>query len=346
MLKRLLLAPLSLLYSAVINIRHSLFDHSLLKSERFDIPIICVGNITVGGTGKTPMSELLLDHLTTHHSIAILSRGYGRKSRGYREVSTTDSYDTVGDEPLQMKRKYPTATVIVCEKRAIGVRRIVEEHPEVEMIIMDDGFQHRYVTPLASIIMIDATRPIDQDCALPAGSLRDTPRSLKRGDIFVVTKCPKDMSEAEMERLRKMVITESHQSIYFTRIVNLDPTPLYPTEAEPFDPNSEVIILAGIGNPTPLIETLRSRYKVVEQIIYNDHHDYSTNDFTRIERALITHPSAVIITTEKDGIKFLTNNNIANTISSKIYYSPIKMQFIKGSQGELLTKIENYVKKN
>ncbi len=341
-----LLKPLSHLYMMGVNLRHYLFDNSMLKSEQFDILIICVGNITVGGTGKTPMSELLLSHLTPNYRVAILSRGYGRKSRGYIEVECKDNYTKVGDEPLQMKMKYPMAVVVVCERRVEGVKRIIKEHPEVDLILMDDGFQHRYITPLANIIMVDSTRPIEHDFPLPFGSLRDTPEALQRADIFVVTKCYEDMSDEEMDEFRHSLITREGQSIHFTRIINLYPTPVFPTLAPDFKGDEDVIAMAGIGNPTPFINTLKSRYDLKEELLFDDHHAYTTNDIKKVEALLDKHPQSVIITTEKDGVKFLYDNTLPMSIKSKLYHSPIRMKFISQSEEELLQKIDEYVKKD
>lgn len=341
-----LLKPLAHLYMAGVNLRHWLFDNSMLKSVEFDIPIICVGNITVGGTGKTPMSELLLSHLTPNHKVAILSRGYGRKSRGYIEVECQDQYIKVGDEPLQMKMKFPGSVVVVCEKRVEGVQRILKEHPEVEIILMDDGFQHRYIKPLANIIMVDSTRPIEQDFPLPFGSLRDTPESLSRADCFVVTKCHQDMSEIEMDRFRMNLITREGQSVYFTRIINLYPTPVFAELAPDFSGDMDVIALVGIGNPAPFLNTLRSRYDLKDELIFGDHHNYTSNDIARMERLLEKHPESVIVTTEKDSVKFLFNNILPISIKSKLYYSPIRMKFISESEEELLQKIDAYVRKD
>ena len=154
-----LLAPAALLYKAGVTFRHRLFDWGILKSEKFDIPVICIGNITVGGTGKTPMAEMVIAYMSQMHRVALLSRGYGRRTKGYLEVKADSRYRDVGDEPLQIKLKFPDTVVAVCEKRADGIRRICAEHPDVDLIVMDDGFQHRYVEPKVNIVMIDATRP-------------------------------------------------------------------------------------------------------------------------------------------------------------------------------------------
>ncbi len=343
-IKKAILKPLSRLYITGVKIRHWLFDRSILRSEEFDIPIVCIGNITVGGTGKSPMSELLLEELSPKHKIAILSRGYGRKSRGYIEVKEEDNYLNVGDEPLQIKRKYSDVVVVVCEKRVEGVRRIIEEHPEIELIVMDDGFQHRYVKPWINIIMVDARRPISSDEPLPLGSLRDTPHALHRASYFVVTKCPESMTQSERKKMREELIVEPDQRVYFSRIVNLDPTATYPDIAPPFDPSASVVAMAGIGNPKPLLETLRDRYKVVEELIYRDHHSYTPEDIERITRRLEEKPNSVIVTTEKDSIKFLASDDITQIIKERLYYTPIRIKFIDGEPTEMLTKIKNYVR--
>ena len=222
-MRELLYTPLSWLYGLAVNFRHRLFDWGVLKSEQFDIPIICIGNITVGGTGKTPMAEMLISFLKRKHCVALLSRGYGRRTKGYREVTIDAHYRDVGDEPLQIKRKFPDTTVVVCEKRVEGIRRLREEHPEVNLIVMDDGFQHRYVQPKINVLMVDSTRPIQSDKMLPAGTLRDNPEQLYRAHYFVVTKCPEKMAPIDRRILRKVLVKYAYQRIYFTRFETFSP---------------------------------------------------------------------------------------------------------------------------
>ena len=164
------LMPVSFLYKLGVLLRHRLFDWGILKQEKFDIPVVCIGNITVGGTGKTPMAEMVIAYMAQRHHVALISRGYGRRTKGYIEVTPESHYREVGDEPLQIKRKFPDTVVVVCEKRAEGIRRLRQEHPEVDLVVMDDGFQHRYVEPKVNIVMIDATRPVQCDRMLPAGN--------------------------------------------------------------------------------------------------------------------------------------------------------------------------------
>lgn len=346
MLKSILLTIASQLYITGVKFRHWLFDSGAMRSEHFDTPIICVGNITVGGTGKTPMCELLIEHYSRECQVAIISRGYGRKSVGYREVAECDSYLDVGDEPLQMKLKYPDCVVVVCEKRAVGIKRVLSEHPEIGLIIMDDGFQHRAVTPKVNIIMVDATRPIDEDRPLPLGTLRDTADRLHCANIFVVTKSPLRMTAFDRSLFRRSLVTMPYQSIYFTRINNLDPVATYPDIAAPFDGSRAVVALAGIGNPKPFVEMLEQRYNLVDTIIYADHHRYAASDFNHIVSRLDEYPDAIIVTTEKDSIKFIRDASFPEELRSRIYYTAIKMNFVVDSEQSLLKNIDKDVRAN
>ena len=222
------LMPVSFLYKLGVLLRHRLFDWGILKQEKFDIPVVCIGNITVGGTGKTPMAEMVIAYMAQRHHVALISRGYGRRTKGYIEVTPESHYREVGDEPLQIKRKFPDTVVVVCEKRAEGIRRLRQEHPEVDLVVMDDGFQHRYVEPKVNIVMIDATRPVQHDRMLPAGNLRDLPEQLHRAHYFIVTKCPENMAPIDRRILRKVLVQVAYQRVYFTRFESFRPRPLFP----------------------------------------------------------------------------------------------------------------------
>lgn len=347
-MRDLLYAPLSWLYSLAVNFRHRLFDWGVLKSEQYDIPIVCIGNITVGGTGKTPMAEMLISYLKRAHRIALLSRGYGRRTKGYREVTVDAHYRDVGDEPLQIKRKFPDTTVVVCEKRTEGIRRIREEHPEVNLIIMDDGFQHRYVQPKINVIMVDSTRPIQSDRMLPAGSLRDNPEQLYRAHYFVVTKCPEKMAPIDRRILRKVLVKYAYQRIYFTRFETFSPQPVFPKESNitPLKERGKVIALSGIGNPKPFLSTLHERYRVVEEMTLKDHHVYRVRDMQQLEELLNVHPGAAVVTTEKDAVKMGRASKIPELVRRSLYYMPIDITFIEDSATDFLQKIEEDVRSN
>ncbi|MBR1733450.1 MAG: tetraacyldisaccharide 4'-kinase, partial [Alloprevotella sp.] len=196
------LLPLSWVYGAVMEVRNRLFERHLLPSVAFPVPVIAVGNLAVGGSGKTPHTELLL-RLLAGHRVAVLSRGYGRATRGFRLVSTTDSAQDTGDEPLQMKRKFPAATVAVDGNRRRGIARLLESDPALEFILLDDAFQHRYVRPAISILLTDYSRRYTGDRILPAGRLRERAQGAARADIIIVTKCPPTLTPEEAAALRK-----------------------------------------------------------------------------------------------------------------------------------------------
>ena len=343
-----LLAPVAALYKAGVMFRHRLFDWGVLKSERFDIPIICIGNITVGGTGKTPMAEMVIDYMSQFHHVALLSRGYGRRTKGYLEVHTDSHYRDVGDEPLQIKRKFPETVVVVCEKRVDGIHRLRAEHPEVDLIVMDDGFQHRYVEPKINIVMIDATRPVQHDHMLPQGSLRDLPEQLHRAHYFIVTKCPERMAPIDRRILRKVLIQVAYQRVYFTRFESFMPQALYPDEApaEPLVHGQPVIALSGIGNPRPFVRSLAERYKVVAEMTLDDHHVYKVRDMHALEALLAKHPGAVIVTTEKDAVKMIRREKIPEAVRRALYYQPINISFIEDSATDFLQKLEEDVRGN
>ncbi len=345
---KLFLAPAAAIYKMVITLRHRLFDWGVLKSERFDIPIICIGNITVGGTGKTPMAEMVIGYMSQMHRVALLSRGYGRRTKGYREVTADSHYREVGDEPLQIKLKFPETVVVVCEKRAEGIRRIQAEHPEVDLIIMDDGFQHRYVEPKINVMMIDATRPIQDDRMLPLGTLRDLPEELHRAHYFIVTKCPEQMPPIERRIFHKVLMRFAYQSLYFTRIESFMPQPLFSDEAAvpSLQPGTKVIALSGIGNPAPFLENLKKHYDVVSEMTLDDHHVYKVSDMHRLAGLLEEHRGAVIVTTEKDAVKMMRREKVPAGVRRALYYLPINVSFIEDSATDFLQKLEQDVRGN
>ena len=343
-----LLAPVAMLYKAGVTFRHRLFDWGILKSERFDVPVICIGNITVGGTGKTPMAEMVLDYMSQFHRVALISRGYGRRTKGYLEVRADAHYRDVGDEPLQIKLKFPEVVVAVCEKRAEGIRRLLAEHPEIDLVVMDDGFQHRYVEPKINVVMIDATRPVQHDRMLPLGTLRDLPEELHRAHYFVVTKCPEKMAPIDRRILRKVLIQVAYQRVYFTRFESFMPQPLFPDAApgEPLVQGQLVIALSGIGSPKPFLAALRESYEVVAEMTLDDHHVYKVRDLNRLRELLDRFPGAVIVTTEKDAVKLTNRAKIPEEIQRGIYYLPINISFIEDSATDFLQKLEEDVRGN
>lgn len=335
---------ISWIYTAVVALRHRLYDWGVCKSLSFDIPVVCIGNITVGGTGKTPTAEYLLGVLSQRYNIAILSRGYGRDTEGYREVTVGDSYVDVGDEPLLLKLKFPDRPVIVCEDRVAGIERIRKEHPEVNLIIMDDGFQHRRVRAKVNVILIDSTRPFDEDSMLPLGRLRDLPSRLRAGHIFIVTKCSKDITPIQRRIWTKKLRSVAYQKIYFSRYHSPMIEPLFEfADREEVNYGCRAILMTGIGNPRPFICEAERRFSVVEKVIFPDHHAFTAEDLRRVYELLNKHPRAVIIMTEKDAVR-LRRAKLPERLMRAMYYQPISMNFIDGPDqdfvGSLIAEIE------
>ena len=336
---------ISWIYTLVVVIRHRLYDWGVLKSYSFDIPVVCIGNITVGGTGKTPTAEYILNSLEGHYTMAILSRGYGRRTTGYREVTTRDVYKDVGDEPLQIKLKFPHVVVVVSEDRVAGIERIRKEHPEVNLVIMDDGFQHRRVRPKVNIIIVDSTRPIDSDNMLPLGRLRDVRSRLRKGHLFIVTKCTDSMSPLDKRLWINKLRSVAYQKIFFSNIEPLGIQPIYnfPDREDPYY-TQQVILVSGIGNPRPFIREAETRYTVVDKVILPDHHSFTAEDLKLIYAKLNEHPRAFVLTTEKDAVR-LRRARMPESMMRVMYYQPIAMYLVDGPErhdfvASLISEIE------
>lgn len=332
------------IYGSVLRVRHWLFDAKILRSKSYDIPIICVGNITVGGTGKTPTVEMLVRHYSQKYNVAVLSRGFGRKTKGYREVTEHDSYLKVGDEPLQIKRKFPQVRVVVCEKRTRGVERIIADFPEVNLIIMDDGFQHRHIKPLINIITVENSRPVQEDKLLPLGTLRDTLSSLLRAHYFIVTKCPENMQGRDMMIHRTWLKTKASQQVYYSRMQVVEAAPVFSGVEGRIEPGGEVIAMSGIGNAKSFYDSVAKRYKVVGKLEFKDHHIYRMGDLKTMRRALDKHPNAVILMTEKDAIKLFNAQSVPEDLRSRMFFETIQMQLFDNV--ELFENIDSILKYN
>lgn len=323
---------LSWIYTLVVVVRHRLYDWGVFKSYSFDIPIVCIGNITVGGTGKTPTAEHVLSSLSGHYTMAILSRGYGRVTKGYREVTPEDDYINVGDEPLQIKLKYPDVVVVVSEDRVAGIERIRKEHPEVNLIVMDDGFQHRRVKAKVNIIIIDSTNPVDRDHMLPLGRLRDVRSRLLAAHLFIVTKCPDEMKPLDKRLWHNQLRKIAYQKVFFSNIEPLDIEPIYDfgDRERPYY-SQQAILVSGIGNPRPFAKDAEERFTVVDKIFFPDHHKFTAEDLKRIYAKLNEHPRAIILTTEKDAVR-LRRARMPEKMMRAMYYQPIAMRFVDGPE--------------
>ena len=352
MFKKLITAPLSWIYGWIIALRHKLFDMQILKSVEFDIPTVCDGNITVGGTGKTPHTEYLVKMLSPYYNVAVLSRGYKRKTKGFVLADANCSSRKIGDEPKQIKLKFPDIPVAVCEKRVEGINRLRQIHPEINLIILDDGFQHRYVETWVNIILMDYSRPIYEDQLLPLGRLRDRKSELAKAHFIIVTKCPEDIKPIDMRVVSKHLNLFPYQSLFFTRFISLQPCPLFKEET-PILPHKgqDVVVMAAIANPSHLIDDVKRNYNIVETLIYPDHYSYKTHDLEAMNKAVRKgKEDTIILTTEKDAVKLTNSKKIPENIRRRLYYIPNRIQFVdnfRNNTPELfIEKLLPYVRQN
>lgn len=348
MLKKILTAPISWIYAFVVAVRNKLFDWKIFRSEEFDIPIVCVGNLTVGGTGKTPHTEFLIAHLSRHYNVAVLSRGYKRKTKGFVEATTQSSYRKIGDEPKQIKLKFPHIHVAVCEKRAEGIRRLRKLHPEINLIILDDAFQHRHVEPWVNVLLVDYNRPVTRDHMLPLGNLRDSKKQMKRAHIVIVSKCPETIKPIDMRVALKELDLYPYQSLYFSRPVSGGLVALFPEhEIQTPKPGANVVAMTGIANPNLFFGQLSRRFNVVKTLAYPDHYAYKVKDIEKLEKLLsVSPPDTIVVVTEKDAVKLSSRKKIPVSLQKKLWFVPIEVSFLEGGEKGFIRQIDQYVQTN
>ena len=332
-------------YNIGLRLRHFMFDAKIIKREKYEIPVVCVGNITVGGTGKTPMIEFLIPKLAEKYNVGVLSRGYGRRTKGYIEVQTNSSFLDVGDEPKQIKRKFPDTVFVVCEDRREGIRRMREEHPEVNLILMDDGFQHRRVEPKVNMILMDYNRPIYEDHLLPWGNLRDLRSQMPRASMVVVTKTPANISPIDRRIVEKSMKLYPYQGLFFTSMKHSKPVPLFPESASLKPLRKNIAVLAGVGNPQALVNSLEGEYDIQEKFIFPDHHIYKVHELENIAAKIGELPEdTVILTTEKDGVKLGNRKKVPQALQDRLYVIPVKVWFHEGNEKEFVQRLLKEIK--
>ena len=326
---------------------------NILRTREFDVPIISVGNITVGGTGKTPHTEYLIQLLNKKFNVAVLSRGYKRKTRGFLVVETDSTSKQVGDEPLQIKLKYPSVMVAVDEKRVRGIEKILqlsEKRPDV--LILDDAFQHRYVTPAINILLIDFSRMITEDDLLPLGSLREPASNRDRANIIIVTKCPREIKPIDERIITKDLHIWPYQDLFFSRIKYGEPVPVFPEKVGEqkirFEADHGILLLTGIANPQPLRDKLLQTTKSVVSVPYPDHHAFTLKDMEKIagQYESMSATRKVIVTTEKDTFRIREIDDLPEVIAANLYYIPIEIRFINQTESDFDKKIIKYVGEN
>jgi tetraacyldisaccharide 4'-kinase len=297
-------------------------------SAQFDIPLISVGNLAVGGTGKTPMIEYLVRLLTPQYKVATLSRGYGRATKGVRIAGQNDDASTIGDEPYQFYKNFNTKiTVAVGEERALAIPYIIDQHGDTQVILLDDAFQHRKVKPAFQILLTDCSNPFYHDLLLPAGRLRESRKGVSRADVIIVTKCPQDISEDAMMDMEKMVREYADKPIFFTTIRYGNPIAISQTLA----PKENVILLSGIANSKPFEGYAKKNYRVLKHDSFPDHHVYTTDEVQAICE-LAEKQNAMILTTEKDATKLESEKFHSILKAVPCFYLPIEMDFLKSGK--------------
>lgn len=329
---RFLLFPFSVLYGLIIKIRNKLFDFKIFPSEKFNIPVISVGNLIAGGSGKTPMVEYLIRLLDANNTIATLSRGYKRKTKGYRLAGKDETVETLGDEPVQYLQKFQNINVAVCENRREGVRNLIKDVPELEIVILDDAFQHRYVEPEVSILVTDYFKLFTKDWLLPFGRLREHISGRKRADIIVVTKTPRIFSPIVRKQLLEEIKPYPGQFVCFSYINYLPFEPVYISKCGYSSKNENVysiVMVTGIGNPGPMHEYLRRMCTDLEVLGFPDHHEFNEKDLLLIKDKFRNLPTKrkIIVTTEKDAKRLQNAEAEAILGDLPIFFTPINFEF-------------------
>ena len=346
------LLPVSWLYGIGVRFRNLLFDKGMLRSRRFPVPVICVGNITVGGTGKTPHVEYLIRLLSPECKVAVLSRGYKRSTRGFVLSDSGSTALDIGDEPKQIKDKFGDVVVAVDEDRCHGIDQLLS-HPstrDIDVVLLDDAFQHRHVQPGLSILLTDYHRLLTDDALLPAGRLREPASGKCRADIIVVTKCPSDLSAAERQRVSRSLCPSAGQQLFFSCMEYQPLQPLFCGDDRPLShlsSDEHVLLVSGIANPAPLLAELRNHTSHVCHLSFSDHHHFSEKDIADIQSAFEALPSPrCIITTEKDAVRLGHAKRLSDEARRHLYQLPIRVSILEDKQSLFDKQIQEYVRNN
>lgn len=346
------LRPLSSLYGLGVELRNQLFELNILKSRSFTTPVISVGNITVGGTGKTPHVEYLVRLLSKEAKVAVLSRGYKRKTHGYQLADKDSTMRDIGDEPYQMKLKFPNIEVAVDANRCEGIDHLIndEQTKDTDVIILDDAYQHRYVKPGINILLVDYHRLIIYDELLPSGRLREPIESKKRADIVIITKCPDSLNPIDYRVLTKAMKLYAYQSLFFTSLHYGAPYLLFGGDETkvPKKQDSDVLLLTGIASPEQMIDDVQPNVKSLKPLTFPDHHAFSPRDIEKINNAFAAMPeeSRVILTTEKDAARLRNVSGLSEDVKQRLLVLPVEVKFMLDGEEIFNDKIISYVRKN
>ena len=343
---RLLLLPFAWFYGMVVKVRNVLFDLKILPVERFPIPVIGIGNLSVGGTGKTPFTEYLIRLLKDEYRVAVLSRGYKRKTQGFVLASLNSDASEIGDEPCQIKQKFPDVIVAVDSDRRHGIRQLLAlpESRRPQIVLLDDALQHRYVLPSLTILLTDYEHLYYDDYLLPAGSLRESSKGVSRADIVVVTKCRQETQPADIRLIEKKMSLKTHQRLYFSGVRYHRLEPLFSKSA--FDQADHILLITGIAHPQQLIAWMKSRFPQLHVCSFPDHHAFSPSDLRYIDHIYQQMPatSRKIVCTEKDAMRLKYLDFLSEHWKSDLYYLPISVEFLQGQGDAFDTSILQHVR--
>ncbi|HVG13225.1 MAG TPA: tetraacyldisaccharide 4'-kinase [Flavisolibacter sp.] len=341
---RLLLLPFALIYGAIVWLRNWLYDRNVLRATSFGMPIICVGNLSLGGTGKSPMVEYLVRHLKNHFKVATLSRGYKRKTKGYALASANTTAIDIGDEPMQFHRKFPEVPVAVGEERLVAIPQLLHDHPATEAIILDDAFQHRAIKAGLNILLTEYSNLFTRDFFVPTGDLRDVRSSYRRAGIIVITKCPGDLDPLEKAAIIKEINPGPDQRVFFTTIIYGTPYHLISHGLKQVSEDTEVLLVTGIANPKPLKELLEDKIHTYYMMHYGDHHIFSIDDWRDILKRFeaIQSQNKILLTTEKDAMRLLKFE--IELTNLPFYVIPIEHKFLFGEGTMFDSLVSDFIK--
>jgi tetraacyldisaccharide 4'-kinase len=335
---KIFLLPMSKIYGMVTWVRNKMFDAGILKQHEFSIPVIAVGNIAVGGTGKTPHTEYIINALRSNRRIGVLSRGYKRDTKGFVLATPHSTPRDIGDEAYQIYHKFNREVMVaVCEKRVVGIEQMLEINPDLDLIVLDDAFQHRYVKPKVAIVLTEYDRPVYEDKLMPYGHLRESVRALNRADIVIATKCPDNIKPIEYSLFDKNLNLFPAQSLFFSRYRYERLRPVFGDHVKKIPELAKLtsidmlLAVSGIGNPRPFVRYLKSFSAKVKVNVFPDHHDYTRKDtellLNRFD-SMNCEGEKYIITTEKDAVRLINNPYFPHELKPYIFFMPVRVEFI------------------
>lgn len=354
-LRYILLLPISILYGIGTSIRNWLYNKGYIPIYEKPAAIIAIGNLTMGGTGKTPHVEFIISNLHSLFKIAMLSRGYKRKTKGFVLAEGGSNANMIGDEPFQVYQKYKNIPIAVCEDRSKGIDQILQLYPKLDAIILDDAYQHRKVKAGLSILLTDYNRLHTRDHILPGGNLRESRKESKRANIIIVTKCPQNIDQIQMKAIEKEIKPTINHEVYFSKYVYGDPYPLFKNVLKEqlcinniISASATILLVTGIVSPRMILEFLSAYTYEIQNISFRDHHDFTIKDIKMIEKKFfeINNQSKYILVTEKDAVRLIGNKHLTDSLKNHIFVLPIRVEILNNKELSFITKITDYVTKN